>query len=427
MPNLNDEAWEAFWSNGDFSSRLENEGFFEVDARDLKPFREPRLMAKFDHLAQMPILFRENQIGILPISNSRYRVGFFNTFTQTPQNLSLQRIKTMRLPEELETLQIGDIGSEAAAINAALASGVIQDFVGDAVVPTQFGRQRSGNFKFSIPSSRQFGAQSLEVKGAQIEIDAGLESGDGFYLVEAKRYLPDDFNARQLYYPFRTWEARISKTVTPIFLSFTNDVYTLVQYQVESIEDYSSMTPTKVGRYSLSDVSLEKEDLVLLLERPPLESVQGVPFPQADDFDKVLSLVEYLSSSDASAEQIAHHFGVDIRQSDYYFNAARYFGWVDVSIGDSGRYRHASLEGSRLSTASPKERNFEVAEKMLSISTLRWAFSYWVKCGVRPSKDEMLSVFIQSKEAESISGETLSRRVRTISSWLDWLLSLVGK
>ena len=53
---------------------------------------------------------------------------------------------------------------------------------------------------------------------------------------------------------------------------------------------------------------------------------EGIPFPQANDLDKVADLVSMSEADIITKESIADLFEFDERQGDYYANAARYIG-----------------------------------------------------------------------------------------------------
>ena len=66
----NDRAWEALFEKYDILSRIRQEGKFVISAAQIKEYREPRLMAKFDHRINLPQIFSEHQLAILPISGT---------------------------------------------------------------------------------------------------------------------------------------------------------------------------------------------------------------------------------------------------------------------------------------------------------------------------------------------------------------------
>ena len=77
MKSQNDIAWEAFFEKYQVLARIEKEGVFIANASQMKAYREPRLMAKFDHHINLPKIFTQNHLAILPVSrrSEERRVG----------------------------------------------------------------------------------------------------------------------------------------------------------------------------------------------------------------------------------------------------------------------------------------------------------------------------------------------------------------
>lgn len=48
---LNDTAWESLFDKYHILTEIEQNGQFIISANQIKEFREPRLMTKFDHKA----------------------------------------------------------------------------------------------------------------------------------------------------------------------------------------------------------------------------------------------------------------------------------------------------------------------------------------------------------------------------------------
>ncbi|MDR1766250.1 MAG: hypothetical protein LBR77_09250 [Lachnospiraceae bacterium] len=78
--NRNDEAWEKLFEKYDIAERIAAHGRFEISASQIKEFREPRLMAKFDHTVNLPKIFSDNHLAILPITRGDYVVSHFDAY-----------------------------------------------------------------------------------------------------------------------------------------------------------------------------------------------------------------------------------------------------------------------------------------------------------------------------------------------------------
>ena len=72
---LNDSAWEALFQKYDILSRIAAEGQFFISANQIKAFREPRLMTKFDHRVKLPEQFADNGLVIVLVSREDYEIA----------------------------------------------------------------------------------------------------------------------------------------------------------------------------------------------------------------------------------------------------------------------------------------------------------------------------------------------------------------
>lgn len=57
---LNDTAWQALFEKYDILDEIQRSGQFVISANQIKEFREPRLMTKFDHKVNLPTVFADN-------------------------------------------------------------------------------------------------------------------------------------------------------------------------------------------------------------------------------------------------------------------------------------------------------------------------------------------------------------------------------
>ena len=64
------EAWKALIEKYYILDEIEKHGCFHINASQIKEFKEPRLMAKWDSTDALPEVFRKNKINILPNSRS---------------------------------------------------------------------------------------------------------------------------------------------------------------------------------------------------------------------------------------------------------------------------------------------------------------------------------------------------------------------
>lgn len=195
-------------------------------------------MTKFDHKINLPDIFKINNLAILPISRGDYIISSFAAYkTFESPNFEMQRISA---PDYIQSLSPQFLFSESIALNYAHASSILDDFLeDDELVSTVTGRMSSGDFDYYINTN--VGKKNVSVLNSQIEIDAAYEGINYLSLFEAKRDMSDDFLIRQLYYPYRTWERKITKPIKTVFLIFSNGVFYLYQYEFMDPKDYNSL------------------------------------------------------------------------------------------------------------------------------------------------------------------------------------------
>lgn len=203
----NDIAWEKLFEKYRILEKLANNERILISSTEINQFREARLMTKFDHRSQLPKLFIEHKLSILPTSRGTYEIGMFETFCDF--NKEEVEVTSIEFPTFLESIDHKDITSEAIAINCAFVSKILHDFTGEEnLLPTVSGRMSSSLFDFTINSKQN--TVNINVENSQIEIDGGFEGDTSLILIEAKNYISDDFLIRQLYYPYRLWSNKIT-------------------------------------------------------------------------------------------------------------------------------------------------------------------------------------------------------------------------
>ena len=182
-----ESAWNELFDKYDIVNRVGRDGSFSISAEQIKEFREPRLMAKFDHRDALPKTFKDNDLGILPISRGDYVIGRFDLFSELPQPNETVPLQRANLPSCISSVSPGTISSEAVALNCAWDAGILHRFLGEEnLFPTLSGRMGSNRFDFSIHNRTGKFVSSITVEGVQIEVDAAYEGDRSLTLFEAK-------------------------------------------------------------------------------------------------------------------------------------------------------------------------------------------------------------------------------------------------
>jgi hypothetical protein len=81
------DAWKAIIKKYNILDEIERNGFFHIKASQIKEFKEPRLMAKWDSTESLPAVLRDNKINLLPDSRSSYVISDFRLYQEIPELL----------------------------------------------------------------------------------------------------------------------------------------------------------------------------------------------------------------------------------------------------------------------------------------------------------------------------------------------------
>lgn len=422
------EAWQKLFVKYDIVDQVDKKGIFLITADQIKEFREPRLMVKFDHKYNLPKLFKAYNLAILPVTRGNYVISHFDVYHELEE--IDEKPTRVSIPEYIESLTNDGITSESLALNCAMATGLMQDFMqDDKVTSTVSGRMASGTFSFNINDNRDKNETVYQVKveNSQIEIDAGYEGMNSLALMEAKIDLPEDFMVRQLYYPFRTWSCKMTKPVRPIFLTFSNGIFQLHEYAFTDPNNYNSLKLVKAKNYLLDDELISVKELEsLVAELPIVEDPDRVPFPQADTFARVINLCELLKEKKLTKVDITTTYDFDARQSDYYSNAAIYLGLVEKVKNENGiKVYTLTKRGQKIIKANGKQRQLQICASMLEHKVFNETLRLYLKQGTLPEKNQIVDIMWNCKiNLNKEKPNVYHRRAATVRNWIDWVVNL---
>lgn len=144
---------------------------------------------------------------------------------------------------------------------------------------------------------------------------------------------------------------------------------------------------------------------------------KSVPFPQADDFDKIIEILQFHNEEDLNdVMKISSRLGdISDRQVSYYISAAMFLGFVEKKNGKRVFSKHA-LEIKKMNTYM---RNAEI----ISIILLNPVFNkIYVNSVLLGQQEQEAVVDILKQYYPEYSDAILKRRSQTIISWINWVL-----
>lgn len=414
----NNKAWNLLFKNYKIIEEVNKNGFFEITADQIKlSGREPRLMTKFDSSENLPDIFKNNNLAILPIKRGTYIIGKFQNY----QNVVLDNnidVETKFLPDYITTITYNNISSEAISLNAAYISGMLEDIIGEEVKPTISGRMGTGEFDYSILLNDK-NIFNVSVENSQMEIDGSYEGISKFVILEAKNHYMKDFIIRQLYYPYKVWRNITCKEIVPIMLIKHDNIFNFFVYEFENDDDYNSIKLREIKRFILGEPynPIELSDIINIMDNIEfVEETNKVPFPQANTFNIVLDLLNELNVQDMTSGDVTDFLEYASRQSNYYLDAAQYLGLVTKNK----KYTLTEY-GRKIMKISHKDKTLEIIRSILSHKPFYIAMEQQIN-NFKFDTDA-IAHSIDDCRSELNFG-TAKRRTSTVTAWIKWILDI---
>ena len=426
----NDAAWEKLFQAHNIIERVNSDGVYEISAVSINKQREARLMTKFDHHIQLPTLFKQNNLTIQPNSRGTYLIGRFASY-QSIVDDEASGIEEVPFPTHIETINPENIYSESAALLCAYNAGIISRLLEEEVSLTVLGRMSTGRFSYFINDIQHNTPYEIKVNNSQLEIDSGFEGPRAFALVEAKNESVQDFLVRQLYYPYRLWKSRTTKTVIPIFMSFSNDVFSFYVFRFEQENNYNSIELVSRKKYRIGASEIELSHIVGVLERTLIvPEPERIPFPQADSFNRIVDLLTQLHGSGIlSPDDITTNYAFDFRQTHYYTRAGMYLGLIERQQSrEQGISYTLTPRGSNIMSKKPQTRSLAFVECILEHEVFNKTLRLYLNQAERPTSEQVVEIMNEAQLGLDQDGSTtIRRRAGTVLSWIDWIMTLTRR
>jgi len=202
---------------------------------------------------------------------------------------------------------------------------------------------------------------------------------------------------------------------------YTNNMFYLYEYKFDDVQNYNSLKLSRFQRYSFEKMEISLEDIERILQNVKVVQEASIPFPQADSFERVINLCELLYKSNLTKNDITVEYGFDKRQTDYYINAGKYLDLIKEQDGIVS----LSSTGRNIMDKSPTRRQLGFVHQVLQHAVFNDVLKTQLKTGSLLSKSEIINK-MKTYPLFNVKGEsTYTRRSSTISSWINWITSLI--
>jgi DNA adenine methylase len=420
------DQWERVVDECNFD--LDGRSTFEVTSRRVKNItgEEPRLIAKMDTREDLPRTLAHERYFILPVSGSRYALvpgdGFHDleNIDGTYSSFDAQR----EVPVTV-ALQAG----ESAAIQTALYTGLLESVIG---VPRLRPTLHNDRVTLKDVTIKYGNAWKLPINGARVEVDAGFENHDEFFIFECKKWRKSEltsFNIRQLFFP----QLRALKELRAVgldwnircfFLNLEPDtsIYRFWEYEFRDPYDYASINLRRTTAYQLVQPQ-SRSPAKLLHQLLSGEAVHTNYVPQANDASKVLTLVQGVAEGFATTAEIATRFRFDPRQSSYYGEAAEALGLIERPRGR--RFTLTSL-GAAIAHSPTDQATKSVIEQIFTLPVFRAVAEAALAARTSVLYPEEITPFVRRAGKDRYNETTIRRRSQSVAAWINWIGEATG-
>lgn len=418
-----DNYWNQLFSKYNILNNVKRYGFHEISSNQIKQFHEARLMTKFDSKENLPKIFSDNKISILPITRGKYILGNFDAYKDVSYSTEIENIP-FSLPSHIETIDSNNLYSESSCLHCAFLGRIFDDIAGEETLPTISGRMSGGQIDFSIRNILNGNLQSITTQNSQIEIDGGFESSNKLIIIEAKKYSVNNFLIRQLYYPYKLWTGKINKEIIPVFMTFSNDIFSFFIYKFINNSEYNSIELVEQKNYFIASEAITLDDIFDTLTNSQISCEPDIPFPQADSMPRIIDLLGILyDNTELNADFITSNYAFTSRQTAYYTTAARYLGLVDKRKDRTIIYSLSEL-GKQIMRRRQKQKYLSIVEVILKHEVFNKVLKeYFQKVSPVPL-DRIVEIMNTCNLYNINSQNTVRRRAVTVTKWIDWILNL---
>jgi DNA adenine methylase len=420
------DQWEKVVTECDF--KLDGRSTFEVTAARVKKItgEEPRLVAKMDTREDLPRALAQGSYFVLPVSGSKYAIVPGDGYHD------LEKVDVAPIdfhPERDVPVTVALQAGESAAIQTALYTGLLERVIG---VPRL--RQTLHNDKVTLKDvTVTYGnSWSLPINGARVEVDAGFENHDEFFVFECKNWRQSElsnFNIRQLFFPQVRAEKELRTAgydwkIRSFFLDVepNTSIYRFWEYGFTNPFDYASIHLERVQAFRL--IQDRGSTPGRLLERLLKKDASDTNYvPQANDATKLLILLQGVAEGYTKTTEVAKRFRFDPRQSNYYGEAAEELGLLERHKGKGFALTDV---GDRIARLPTDQATQSIIEQIFTLPVFRSIAEEALRSRTSVLYPEELLPFVRNAGHHRYNETTLRRRSQSVASWLNWIGEATG-
>jgi len=111
-----DKIWDKLFEKHNILRNIKKNGFYVITSAEINKFYEARLVTKFDHKVNLPEIFVNNKISILPLTRGSYVLGHFDAYHRLKYDKKVENIN-FSIPSHIESIDYNNLYSESACLH----------------------------------------------------------------------------------------------------------------------------------------------------------------------------------------------------------------------------------------------------------------------------------------------------------------------
>ena len=400
-------AWEDFFKKQKVLNKINKKGIYTLPEKELVKFS-----LKINE-NNIPKILKDNEIEILQVAPNKYVLGKFYLREKLPE-WSTKDINLVEFPSWLNAIDANNVCARTSIIPLAHYSNIFKKFFNDENL-AYIGQIETKSDEFEGYIS----GKKIKIDGLELKIDGILESKDRIVIIETIDRIADYFSVKDLYYPYRKFKQTVNKPIQAVLLIYSMGVFRVLEYGFKEEKILNSIYLVNDKKYSFESMALTKENLINLLENVKEDDTNnGVVFPQFNDLNKIISVLEQLNIKSTGKDTLKNTFNFDDKQVDACINSLKYLSLVSVKKGNYC----LTDKGQGLFELPINKRLM----KFIEIIIEKPIFNYLLKISLESDKTlnkyeikDVLVTFDVVKESSKLDNKTM-----TAKAWIDWITGL---
>jgi hypothetical protein len=370
---------------------------------------ETRRMVSIDEEKENPEIFRRHDVFLAPLSRTKVAIIRGKGFERLEEIRASVRVHRTDygFPDFLRKSR-----GESNFLQYAFNSGLLSEFTGRPKLRAMYSAKGRAHFAFNVDGHGPF-----LVEGAQYELDQSYGDEDSFFVVEAKYGIPESFNIRQLYYPYRVFLPEVKpRDVRSLFFAYEPGLseYRFWEYTFSDPGDYEKIELVRSERYRV-EVKQDPKGLEKLEVKPiKMEAIQ------ANNVFFLMDIPSMVFDGIDDTQKIADQLGIVEREGRYYRDAMIILGFI-VKRGQ--RSVLTSLGEEYLSTPVSERTRFFL-DRVIEYPPVAEIIKRILE-GERIDSVKRREI-IERMYGSRISGDTVKRRADCLRKFFEFIAEVRG-